>query len=76
MVRSRSRERERERGDRREERKGGGAAPKGQPASSQPEMDQHGLRLAALKQEEAAKKPPEKEGVNLGLSGALTEVGH
>jgi hypothetical protein len=39
-------------------------------------MDQHGLRLAALKQEEAAKKPPEKEGVNLGLSGALTEVGY
>jgi len=75
-----SRERDRERG-RREERVGGGgggvaaaAATREHPSSQEREEveEKHSSRLSALKQEE--KQPEkEKEGVNLGLSGALTE---
>ncbi len=74
VHRSKSREKDRERG-RREERREQPAA-----AAQPKEEEKHGLRLAALKQQEAGGeggvKPPEKEkeGVNLGLSGALTEV--
>jgi hypothetical protein len=72
--RSKSRERDRERGGRREERPA--ATSRDHPQQQQEDEEQKfGMRLAALKQEEGANKGEKpKEGVNLGLSGALTEV--
>ena len=84
--RSRSRSRSRDRHSRREERRDGrrdrdrsrerrekkGRDDREQHDHVKNESERYGLKMMGIKKEENKEEPVEKEGINLGLSGALT----
>ena len=69
--RSRSRDRDRSRSKERRVKKEQRGKDR-QEAPIKNESEQYGLRVLDVKKEETNEEPKEKEGINLGLSGALT----
>ena len=69
--RSRSRDRDRSRSKERRVKKEQRGRDR-QEAPIKNESEQYGLRVLDVKKEETNEEPKEKEGINLGLSGALT----
>ena len=73
--RSRSRDKERSRSrdrDRRHKKENRGREREREEVPIKNESEQYGLKVLGAKKEESKGEPVEKEGINLGLSGALT----
>ena len=75
--RDRSRERKRDRSRSRDKKERRGHRERNEPRDSRPESEKYGLKVMGNMKAEAKgdikeEEPVEKEGVNLGLSGALT----